>query len=201
MPRAGSARTQKQRAQRRKAQRKFRAELKRLPNPGPQIPRQLSLDVYERGYHWSLRKQIREWGTNHKTEQMPFDLMVRQAHSVGEREAIRATLPSWERLRELVYERDHGICWVCREPVPERHYELGHIVDRVMGGADAPENVVVMCVLCNRAYKDCHATFEEALEWRNKWRNPMDKYIKAYVSTMTLAEIEKANEEFRRMGF
>lgn len=72
---------------------------------------------------------------------------------------------NWSKTRVRIYERDAGVCQVCGRPVPPEWYECGHIVDRCLDGSDEDDNLVVMCIACNRL-KDVHATptdFPEAI--------------------------------------
>jgi 5-methylcytosine-specific restriction endonuclease McrA len=70
----------------------------------------------------------------------------------------------WFDLRNDVYERDEGICQVCQRPVSYPKFQVGHIVDRYMGGSDTLDNVVVMCERCN-TLKPYHRSKEEYGEW------------------------------------
>ncbi len=71
----------------------------------------------------------------------------------------------WEWLRSEVYIRDKGICWVCKEFVLLRDYDLGHLVDRTNGGADNINNCAVMHNSCNIS-KPRHKTLAEATSWQ-----------------------------------
>lgn len=51
--------------------------------------------------------------------------------------------------RLAIYERDGGVCGICREPVGER-WEIDHIIPIARGGADAPSNVQIAHPRCNR---------------------------------------------------
>jgi hypothetical protein len=88
-----------------------------------------------------------------------------QAFSAAERAVLEQGWPGWGTLRRLVYERDGGICFVCDRAVPFEFFELGHLQDRVMGGSDRPDNVVVMCGTCNHLRKPLHETTDDAREW------------------------------------
>ena len=70
----------------------------------------------------------------------------------------------WGRLRRALFLRDRGICQVCLLRVG-RLWDVGHLVDRCMGGEDLLENLVLMCVHCNRTRKPLHRTRDEALAW------------------------------------
>lgn len=74
-------------------------------------------------------------------------------------------VPSWRTMKNLIYERDDGTCWVCHKTIPYEYYELSHLHDRVCGGSDTPDNLVVMCKVCNRAYKSLHESPGDALLW------------------------------------
>jgi 5-methylcytosine-specific restriction endonuclease McrA len=81
--------------------------------------------------------------------------------------AQRGTAESWSSIRERIIQRDNGICHVCGYDLnaAPQYYECGHIVDRVAGGSDLDENLVVMCCLCNRVRKPVHETREEYEAW------------------------------------
>ena len=76
----------------------------------------------------------------------------------------RKTDESWGRIRLRIWDRDNGVCQVCGERIRFEHYECGHIVDRVCGGSDLDDNLVVMCSSCNR-WKPCHETRQEYDAW------------------------------------
>lgn len=71
---------------------------------------------------------------------------------------------AWARLREKVYERDAHRCRVCGHLVTWANYELGHMVERFLGGSDDESNVVVMHYTCNH-HKPEHRTRAEAEAW------------------------------------
>jgi 5-methylcytosine-specific restriction endonuclease McrA len=71
---------------------------------------------------------------------------------------------TWAALRKEVYRRDEGRCQVCLFRVGKL-WDAGHLVDRCVGGADTPENCVLMCSRCNRSIKPIHRTLEEAQAW------------------------------------
>lgn len=48
-----------------------------------------------------------------------------------------------KRLRQLVFERDAGICAVCR--VYDAKWEADHIVDLQFGGRDTLDNAQTLC--------------------------------------------------------
>lgn len=138
-------------------------------------PRQLSLDAYLAGYQAGRQKQMQQldaWVARPVGVAAGRNLPAWNAilHQAAERAALYDGLPSWGRMRTLIWERDGGVCWKCREAIPWRYYELGHLVDRVVGGLDIPENLVVMCISCNRLWKPLHEMIEEAERWANNRR-------------------------------
>ena len=76
----------------------------------------------------------------------------------------RQTDESWGAIRSRIWQRDRGVCQVCRERIPTVDYECGHIVDRCAGGSDLDDNLVVMCISCNR-FKPVHASRAEYDAW------------------------------------
>lgn len=76
-----------------------------------------------------------------------------------------AWAPHWNSLRETIYERDKGICWACNRKVSWSGYQLGHLVEHMVGGIDVHWNLAVMCDQCNQI-KPVHTTLEDAEEWR-----------------------------------
>jgi hypothetical protein len=51
-------------------------------------------------------------------------------------------------------------------------WDAGHLQDRIVGGADTFENVVVMCPRCNRSTKPITPTRQEALAWTSTQQHP-----------------------------
>ena len=71
---------------------------------------------------------------------------------------------SWDVKRQLVWKRDGGICQLCKRTLKLSEYECGHIVDKMCGGSDELDNLVVMCWACNHL-KGQHETREEYEKW------------------------------------
>lgn len=78
---------------------------------------------------------------------------------------------SWARLRQSVKERDGDYCRVCGMKVG-KHWDLGHLQDRIVGGEDTLDNLAVMCQSCNRVRKPIHRERGEALEWMAEQHHP-----------------------------
>lgn len=83
---------------------------------------------------------------------------------------------NWQMLRSLIYARDNGICWICRQFVPLNQYDLGHLVDRCNGGQDDYDNLAVMHKKCNTG-KPQHHTMDEHILWLLKTRFLTNKTI------------------------
>lgn len=53
--------------------------------------------------------------------------------------------------RRFLYDRDRGICGICREPVPfGQGMDIDHVVQLADGGSDAPSNLRITHAACNR---------------------------------------------------
>lgn len=86
------------------------------------------------------------------------------AHRVAGTALAKARLPAWRTLRRLLYQRDGGRCVPCGARVPFDLLEIGHLIEKALGGPDTPDNLACMCGDCNRR-KPPHRTREEALAW------------------------------------
>lgn len=80
---------------------------------------------------------------------------------------MRGTKLSWEKVRRLVWERDNGTCQVCHLKITLDEYDCGHVIDRMLGGSDRPDNLVCMCRVCNQL-KPPTKTRQEYIEWAGK---------------------------------
>jgi 5-methylcytosine-specific restriction endonuclease McrA len=52
---------------------------------------------------------------------------------------------SWNTLSQAVVLREHGLCWHCGR----QGAEVDHIRERVLGGADCMENLMLLCGSCH----------------------------------------------------
>lgn len=106
--------------------------------------------------------------------------------------AMRGTLLSWEKIRQIVYERDAGVCNVCGGFVEWRHYECGHIIEKFLCGVDHPSNLVVMHVICNRL-KPVHRTRGEYLAWVRcgAWMAKLANEVAEGMSKEEIRELER----------
>lgn len=55
-----------------------------------------------------------------------------------------------QRERRRVWERDEGICWLCREPVLLDHAEVDHVIPLSQDGQDVDANTRITHWRCNR---------------------------------------------------
>jgi hypothetical protein len=81
--------------------------------------------------------------------------------SRGQRRAVPET---WATIAARIWRRDNHVCQVCGQGIPSCYYHCGHIVDRMCGGSDEDDNLVVMCNACNMG-KPPHETREEYAAW------------------------------------
>ena len=77
----------------------------------------------------------------------------RRASYLGHTDRRYAVLPaSLHRsyFRDCIYERDRGICQLCREPI-RGAWDLDHIIPKSRGGADHWDNLRLTHPRCNRS--------------------------------------------------
>lgn len=63
--------------------------------------------------------------------------------------------------RELYFQRAHGRCEVCGNPVSLGRCHLAHIISRGAGGDDSKENCLIKCI-------KCHLLVEHGPQWSAK---------------------------------
>jgi hypothetical protein len=110
------------------------------------------MTVYES--HWRDHESLthREWAEI-------------RAGLIADKFVKRGTDEQWSHIRWRVFRRDNGICAVCKNKVDfGKEYECGHVVSRMYGGTDLDDNLVVMCVWCNRMNPE-HQTRESFDAW------------------------------------
>jgi hypothetical protein len=57
---------------------------------------------------------------------------------------LRAPMPNgrvYYRLRQAVYDRDQGVCWLCQAWVPRHEASLDHALPRALGGGNEVGNL------------------------------------------------------------
>jgi 5-methylcytosine-specific restriction protein A len=57
---------------------------------------------------------------------------------------------AWREIREFVLRRDGYECWSCGAHATD----AGHIMAKVEGGSDHPENLRAECAKCNRGRRE-----------------------------------------------
>ncbi len=60
-------------------------------------------------------------------------------------------LPNYRTHRHRLYGKQEGVCVGCETHFPFRVMEVDHILPRVKGGTDHPENLQLLCSGCNRS--------------------------------------------------
>ena len=56
-----------------------------------------------------------------------------------------------EVIKRRLYRKQSGCCKGCKVKLPERNFELDHIVPRAIGAPDVDDNLQLLCGACNRA--------------------------------------------------
>ena len=63
---------------------------------------------------------------------------------------IRLNAAQFSQLkRELYFQRAHGRCEVCKNPLSIGRCHLAHIISRGAGGDDTAENTMIKCIRCH----------------------------------------------------
>ena len=76
--------------------------------------------------------------------------------------AIRLNAAQLSQLkRELYFNRAHGRCEACRNPVQLGRCHLAHKKSRGAGGDDSKENCMIKCIRC-------HLTIEHGPQWSKR---------------------------------
>lgn len=88
------------------------------------------------------------------------------------RECVDAYVDRKRPVREIIWERDHGICALCGKQCGqgfwgsskwEHEWEADHIIPLVEGGAHAEDNVRTLCISCHRSVtRDLRSRLAEA---------------------------------------
>ena len=103
----------------------------------------------DRIFQWFLSTELPDDEATHRLEQR-LQNVSRGVTEAAEKAAQRATRFTWQQIRQIIWERDQGICQVCGVSLLPELYECGHIIDRFVGGSDRLSNLVAMCVVCNQ---------------------------------------------------
>lgn len=88
-----------------------------------------------------MRERARQWKLNNR-ERVYDAIHRRRARKLGNGPVDRID-------RVIVHSRDHGRCWLCREPVKQTDMHLDHVVPLSKGGTHTYDNVRTSCAACN----------------------------------------------------
>lgn len=94
---------------------------------------------YEAHKENSLRRR-QEWRVNHRDRDTETTLKRKAKKYNTQTEFIR---------KYVVYERDHGICYLCGNPVDPNCWHLEHKIPLSKGGTHTYDNVAVSHPICN----------------------------------------------------
>ena len=103
------------------------------------------------------------------TDDTAFNAIYKQLEKLTKKDTARNNPEYWLQLRSKIYLNDNGTCWVCGKFVELVDYDLGHLIDRCMGGWDDYDNLAVMHTKCNLG-KPRHITLDDAEQWRQSVR-------------------------------
>jgi len=143
-------------------------------------------DVYDRE-----RSRLLDWYFD-----QPYAPNVLESHleALPNRVAEKLIQRQWTKKREQVYLRDGGRCMVCGSSLAGEdaaYYECGHIIDRFLGGSDHINNLVVMCITCNRL-KPGTRTRDEYLAWARRG-SPLKECLSSQFMTDVMKYIRDKN--------
>ncbi len=111
-------------------------------NRGEVIPKQR---VYYPSYQMSHAEELREYQRNYKKlnpDKINAQCSKRRAIKMGAR--VEGILD-----RELIFDRDHGVCYLCGNFVNPNNWVEEHVVPLFRGGSHSYDNVKVAHPLCN----------------------------------------------------
>lgn len=138
--------------------------------PPRKQPFQLSLFEWHDLYESEFRKLLDCYGDGEMLLADFKDKAKYLSFRVANTLERRAIDRQWRKLRKAVYLRDRGCCMVCGSLVRGdnyQFYECGHIIDRFLGGPDHINNLVAMCIACNRL-KPPTRTRSEYMDWASE---------------------------------
>ena len=56
-------------------------------------------------------------------------------------------------LKKMIYQRDEGICRLCKAKVDPFNFEIGHDIAHSMGGKLTLRNAILLCPACNKSMR------------------------------------------------
>ena len=130
-------------------------------------------NAYEQKKPWqkycSVKCQYTHTNNKRKRDQTNFGLCARCGKSLREKKAhaiyCSKTCKSMDHTfkhrsktrvhsvarRKEIYDRDRGKCYICNDPLTLKSFELDHLLPVARNGSNAPENLAVCCLPCNRS--------------------------------------------------
>ena len=93
-------------------------------------------------------------------------------------------------LREYIYDRDSGVCFGCSTHIPFEEFEVGHLIERSVGGLLQESNLAVMCWLCNRVGKPVCLSAEDVKRYKGS-----NYYTVGFYHRLKLSMSEWDNED------
>jgi len=107
--------------------------------------------IYDSIYYQEHKESKKEYARNHYKENPEYYYNYGLEYNHIRRALINnATIGEVSSRREI-YERDKGICGICKELVQYEDYELDHIIPLFKGGLHDDSNFQVSHMLCNRS--------------------------------------------------
>lgn len=114
----------------------------------------------KKAYRQENQERIRQYGRDHYWDNRDYYLKHSQEYAkanpdkmieyVTRRRARKYGSKLYQIInRQLVFERDKGICWLCNLPVDPVKWELDHIVPLSKGGEHNYSNIAVAHRSCN----------------------------------------------------
>lgn len=72
------------------------------------------------------------------------------AQGAKKREILRKATTNNPVKRKDIYERDKGICWLCKKYISFNDFQTDHVIPLSKGGLHDPANIKVSCGPCNQ---------------------------------------------------
>jgi 5-methylcytosine-specific restriction endonuclease McrA len=108
-------------------------------------------ELWEAWYAENREKDIARRKANYDAEKKRATRNPEQAvKDTAKRRARKAGVEYEYINRAKLYARDEGKCRICLKPVPEKGWEMDHIVPLALKGPHLWSNVQVTCRTCNR---------------------------------------------------
>ena len=92
------------------------------------------------------RELVRRWEQSNPEETRRRKRDRQLTRLARQRAVFDEVVEAW-----IVYERDRGICGICKEPVHENAFHIDHIIPLALGGRHSYANVQLAHPLCNVA--------------------------------------------------